>query len=176
MSKELLSDLDIRHIQEIFMDKTMLNVILMDGEVARSITINGDGTIVIGRTKYTWWNRLIGDERTVSFETFALKVANALAGQAKNRNDNLFYSISKVVLDKAIADNNYHYVVDALFDAIRYGMDGETKSDFTKIPFKPIDLPKFKKTSTHVATQIGEVRLNSGDLLGIVEVKHSTIL
>ena len=41
-------------------------------------TIQENGDIVLGETKCNFWNRLIGCQRTIPFESFALKVWEAL--------------------------------------------------------------------------------------------------
>lgn len=149
-TKRQLSFWDCRHIEEILNDPTLVGVLLMNGEKGRHVFVNMDGKITIGRTQYSWLNWLFKDTKTIDFELFAFKVANALAGQAKNRNEALFQKISQEVLKHAITDNDFHYVTDALYDTLRYGME----------------LPDYRQRTNRPSDCIvGEIRSNSGEIM-----------
>lgn len=161
MSSGNLSYWDCQHIREILADPALLRVILVDGnENAKHISVDVDGTITLGRTKYKWLNSLFKDVKPISFTDFALKVANALAGQSNNRNEILFQGIADVVLQNAIAKNDLKYVVDAIYDTLRHGWSGEGSSSFLKAPISK-DLPD-RNDRTRVEyrnQQFGEIRL-----------------
>lgn len=165
-TKGQLSFWDCRHIEEILDDPAIVGVLLMNGEKGRHIFVSVDGKITIGRTQYSWLNWLFKDTKVIDFELFALKVANALAGQAKNRNETLFQKISQEVLKHAIADNDFHYVTDALYDTLRYGMDcGEHRSSFFSTNVKK-DLPDYRQRTNRASDRIvGEIRSNSGEVM-----------
>lgn len=185
MSKGNLTVWDCLHIREILDDPILLRVWLVDGDKAKYVFVNSvDGKITFGRTPYKWLNWIFKDTKEVSFTDFAFKTANALAGQSKNRNTEIFRGISEVVLDKAIADDDYHYVVDALFDTFRYGWEGKHQSKFIdmrndtkvkEIEVEVPDLPRYKGRSTriHGLEKIGEIRLNSGEVLDKVVCRYS---
>lgn len=145
----------------------------MDGDKAKYVFVSVDGKITFGRTKHQWLNWLFKDTKTESFTDFAFKTANALAGQSKNRNEKIFRGISEVVLKKAITDNDYSYVVDALFDTFRYGWEGMNQSKFIDMKVVQPELPPNERPIKRRGQyQVGEVRLNSGDFLGKVEVEY----
>lgn len=173
--KGQLSFWDCRHIEELLADPVLLKIWLMDGDKAKYVTVSMDGKITFGRTKYSWLNWIFKDTKEISFTDFAFKVANALAGQSKNRNEVIFRGISEVVLKKAIADNDYSYVVDALYDTFRYGWEGASSgSRFIDMRVVPKDLPSYegRKPQRRGSSQIGEVRLNSGESLGKIQIEY----
>lgn len=164
-TKGQLSFWDCRHIEEILSDPSLLSVLIVDGEKGRHITVGVDGKITVGRTRYAWLNSLFRDTKTIDFELFAFKVANAFAGQAKNRNEFLFHAISEVVLKKAIADNDFHYVADALYHTLLFGWEGEHRSSFVPVDMKD-ELPSYntRPLAENIGHAHGEVRLNSGEV------------
>lgn len=173
--KGQLTHWDCLHIEEILSDPILLKIWQMDGDKAKYVTVSMDGKITFGRTKYSWLNWIFKDTKEISFTDFAFKVANALAGQSKNRNEAIFKGISEVVLRKAIADNDYSYVVDALFDTFRYGWEGAASgSRFIDMRVIPKDLPSYeeRKPQRRGSYQVGEVRLNSGESLGKIEIEY----
>lgn len=171
-----LSYWDCQHIREILSDPVLLKIWLMDGDKAEYVSVSVDGKITFGRTKYPLLNWFFKDTKTESFTDFAFKTANALAGQSKNRNDVVFKGIADVVLEKAIADNDYRYVVDALYDTFRYGWKGSHQSKFIDATIDAPELPAYEgrtKIKHHGLEKLGEVRLNSGELLETVVLKYN---
>lgn len=41
--------------------------------------------IVLGKTRFKWWNQLCGDEKTISLETFCFKTSAMLGSKADNQ-------------------------------------------------------------------------------------------
>lgn len=165
-----LSFWDCRHIEEILDDPVLTNLIIVGGiEKGRRVTISPKGVVKIGRTKYDWINRIFEDYKSYSFTDFALNAANALAGQSANRNNALFHSISTIVLEQAIADKNYRYVVDALYDVFRHGWNGEHRSKFfAGVDSKAPNTIRCDSVSHNVQQQhvyVGEVRTSSGEII-----------
>ena len=119
-----LSQKSKKEIEMLFMDDTIKHNLIdkKDMELYSKVTINDDGSITLGKTRCLWWNRLIGDEKTISFTDFAMKTVAALSGQKANVNDILLKGLSEEVIRKAIIDQEYDVVVDRLFDAARYGV------------------------------------------------------
>ena len=71
--------------------KKIISLLLLEPQIKASVfekldhadkykmyTIQENGDIVLGETKCNFWNRLIGCQRTIPFESFALKVWEAL--------------------------------------------------------------------------------------------------
>lgn len=113
-----------KEIEILFLDDTIKHNLIdkKELELYSSVTINDDGSITLGKTRCLWWNRLIGDEKTISFTDFAMKTVAALSGQKANVNDILLKGLSEEVIRNAIINKEYDTVVDRLFDAARYGV------------------------------------------------------
>lgn len=126
-----LSQRSILQIQILFLDPSIKRNLIDDSkkELYSRVTINEDGTITFGKTGCLWWNRLIGDEKTISFADFALKTVAALAGQKCNVNDIILKGLSEEVVRNAIIEEKYDMVVDRLFDAARYGIKGPLNTE-----------------------------------------------
>lgn len=169
MKKEILGHFDKCHMEEILSDKTLLASLLMDGEVARSISIDMDGTITIERTRCRWLNWLFRDRRRISFLDFAFKVSNALSGQQNNRNEIIFDGIVDVIKDMNrnghMRENDIRYVVDALYDTMRLGWNGERKSTYTEVRSQSGNRHKDKRRDEFDVGH-GRILLNSGESFG----------
>lgn len=118
-------------IQILFLDETIKRNLIDDSkkELYSRVSINDDGSITFGKTGCLWWNRLIGDEKTISFADFALRTVAALAGQKRNINDVILKGLSEEIVRNAIVEEKYDMVVDRLFDAARYGVKGPLNTE-----------------------------------------------
>ena len=118
-------------IQILFLDPTIRRNLIDESkkELYSRVTINDDGTITFGKTGCLWWNRLIGDEKTISFADFALKTVASLAGQERNVNDVILKGLSEEIIRNAVMQEKYDMVVDRLFDAARYGVKGPLNTE-----------------------------------------------
>ena len=76
-------------------------------ELYSVVTINNDGSITFGKTRCLWWNKLIGDQVTISFTDFAFKTVAALSGQKRNINDIILKGLSEEVIKNAIMEEQY---------------------------------------------------------------------
>ena len=119
-----LSERSKKQIEILFMDESIKRNLIDDSkkEFYKTVTINDDGSITFGKTRVLWWNRLIGDEKTISFSDFALRTVAALSGQKRNVNDVILKGLGEEVIRNAILEEQYDLVVDRLFDAARYGV------------------------------------------------------
>ena len=137
-------------------------------ELYSTVTINDDGSITFGKTRYLWWNKLIGDEFTMSFTDFAFKTTAALSGQKRNINDIILKGLSEEVIKNAIIEEKYDMVVDRLFDAARYGVTSTLNTQGFSINDK---LPKNKHVDIQTKDGVKIVRLpGSGDPLCEVKI------
>lgn len=137
-------------------------------ELYSTVTINDDGSITFGKTRCLWWNKLIGDEFTMSFTDFAFKTTAALSGQKRNINDIILKGLSEEVIKNAIIEEKYDMVVDRLFDAARYGVTSTLNTQGFSINDK---LPKNKHVDIQTKDGVKIVRLpGSGDPLCEVKI------
>lgn len=124
-----LTHADALIIQYLLEDPTIKGILVDENkkEVFSRIDINEDGSIVLGKTSFKWWNRFIGDEKIVSFNEFAIKAANAISGQKNNTNEQVFNGLLEVIGKRGIKNEDYSYVIDQLLIATKFGMDGPLK-------------------------------------------------
>lgn len=124
-----LTHADALIIQYLLEDPTIKGILVDENkkEVFSRIDINEDGSIVLGKTSFKWWNRFIGDEKIVSFNEFAIKAANAISGQKNNTNEKVFNGLLEVIGKRGIKNEDYSYVIDQLLIATKFGMDGPLK-------------------------------------------------
>lgn len=105
-------------------DKTVSNKVNSAGEKGKTYTIytiRKDGIIVLGETKYRFWNQLIGCQFKLTFESWALAVWDALidlstGGNAKALEEGLSYEIAQ----KAQRKEDYEWVVKRLYDCYEH--------------------------------------------------------
>ena len=122
-------------------DVALMNFILMDPTIITSFVEESkkekyktrdisaiDGTIIFGKSKWRWLNRLLGDEIKIDFLTFSLKTVAAISGQKNNYNERILSALTKEVLTKAVMKGDYSYIIHRLFDAYHYGVKAYTGS------------------------------------------------
>jgi len=112
------------------LEDPLIRSVLVDNskkEVFKRIDINTDGSITLGKTSIKWWNRLLNDEKNISFNEFALKVTDKISGQKNNTNEKLLNGLLEVIAKKGIKNQDYSYVIDQLLIAAKFGMDGPLK-------------------------------------------------
>ena len=119
-----LSRADALLVQYLLEDPTIRGILVDNDkkEVYSSCSVGEDGSITFGKTCVKWWNRLIGDERTISFNEFAMKVASAISGQKNNTNQKILNGLLGVIATKGIQGEDYSYVIDQLLIATKFGM------------------------------------------------------
>jgi len=88
-----------------------------DGKSYTKYDIEPNGIVVLGETRFRLWNQLIGCQRKLSFESWALAVWDALVdlsvgGNAKAIEEGLSVEIAK----KAQRNEDYEWVVKRLYD------------------------------------------------------------
>lgn len=92
-----------------------------DGYTHKIITIYRDGTVVLGKTPYYWWNNLIKCQKVINFPIFALAVWNALLelsdGEARMA---IKKGLSQEIIEKAIHEKKYDEIIDRLIDVSRH--------------------------------------------------------
>lgn len=80
-------------------------------------TINDDGSITLGSTRFHFWNKIIGCEQTLPFESFALKVWDALVSLSTGLNQKaIMEGLSQEIVMKGVKDKNFNWVVERLYD------------------------------------------------------------
>ena len=81
MDKQALTERSALLINIMFSDPAVMENLIDKAEsnLWSKISIDADSCeIVLGKTRYGWWNRLIGAEKRISIETFALRMISIL--------------------------------------------------------------------------------------------------
>lgn len=124
-----LTHADALIVQYLLEDPTIRGILVDESkkEVYKRIDIEEDGSIILGKTCFRWWNNLVNDYKVVSFNEFAIKAANAISGQKNNTNERVFAGLLEVIGKQGIKNEDYSYVIDQLLIATKFGMDGPLK-------------------------------------------------
>lgn len=101
-------------------NETVSNKVKAAGEEGRSYSIyhiRDDGTVVLGETKFRFWNQLIGCQFKLTFESWALAVWDALVDLATGPNAKaLEQGLSREIAVKAQRAEDYEWVVKRLYE------------------------------------------------------------
>lgn len=105
-------------------DETILNKIYAAGEEGKSYVtykIRTDGKVILGETKYWFWNQLIGCQVKLPFESWALAVWDALVDLSTGgNNEALEKGLSVEIAKKAQRAEDYEWVVKRLYDCYEH--------------------------------------------------------
>lgn len=73
--------------------------------------------IILGKTRFTWWNQLIGAERRISLAEFAFKVVSVLTAKAeKDKNSHIIgKGLLEDIADALNREGRSNDIIDRLF-------------------------------------------------------------
>lgn len=125
-------------------EKVMENT--KDKEKYKICTVQGDGTIVLGKTSCRWWNQLIGCQDKIPFESFALRVWDALVDLSSGMNNTaITEGLSREIAKKAQREYEYDWVVNRLFDVARHVCQSGTLAEAETAPAGNEDNPPVQR-------------------------------
>lgn len=94
---------------------------LDDKEKYKICTIKENGNVILGKTKYRWWNQLLNCQDELKFESFALKVWDSLVDSSSGTNNKaILNGLSQEIVMKSIREREYDWVVNRLYDCWKY--------------------------------------------------------
>lgn len=94
---------------------------LNDKEKYKICTIKENGTIVLGKTSFKFWNQLLNCQDKLTFEAFALKVWDALVDASSGlNNEAILNGLSHEIVMNSVREKKYDWVVNRLFDCWRH--------------------------------------------------------
>lgn len=110
--------------------KKIISLLLLEPQIKASVfekldhadkykmyTIQENGDIVLGETKCNFWNRLIGCQRTIPFESFALKVWEALVNLSTGLNQKaIAEGLSREIVMKAVKEKDFDRITERLYN------------------------------------------------------------
>lgn len=92
-----------------------------EGKTYVICNIYQNGTIILGETRYRFWNQLIGCQYKMPFEKWALVVWDALVDLSKGSNAKaLEEGLSTEIAKKAQRSGDYEWVVKRLYDCYEH--------------------------------------------------------
>lgn len=122
--KELVSERSKLLIQIILTDikvKERLFENRQDKDKYKICTIHDNGTIVLGKTSFEWWNKLLNCQTEIPFESFALKIWDALVDLSSGINNTaIIEGLSREIVMNSVRNSNYDWVVNRLFDCWKH--------------------------------------------------------
>lgn len=122
-----LSDSTVLLMRFLMSDETIRNKVYAAGEEDKTYVrhdINHDGKVILGETKYSFWNRLIGCRFKLTFESWALCVWDALLDLSTGGNNKaLEQGLSTEIATKAQRAEEYSWVVKRLYDCYEHVCD-----------------------------------------------------
>lgn len=134
--------LDLKHI---FADTEFLSLLFSDEkEIAKNIKICEDGTVILGKTKYAFINRLFNDEKILSISDICIRIISIITGKGKTKNTEAFKSLIEdltIALDKG----DYSYAITRIFIAYRLGYKSDIVNMY-KVANEPDELVVQEKT------------------------------
>lgn len=110
--------------------KLLIEVMLTDSKIAEKVfenahdkdkykicTIEDDGNIILGKTSVKWWNRLLNCQDKITFESFALKIWDALVDASSGlANEAIMHGLSHEIIMNSVRTKEYNWVVNRLYD------------------------------------------------------------
>lgn len=118
------------HIQEMLLTPQISETVYSDvkkGKTYKLTRIRNDGSIYLGETSYEWWNNLFNLSKEISFETFCMRVYEAIAQMAgaegSDTQKTIMRGLNKDILTAMIATKDVNIVVDRLFDTLRFAIE-----------------------------------------------------
>lgn len=119
-----LSDSSVLMMRYLMANETICNEVYAAGEEGKTYVrhdIEHSGKVILGETKYNFWNRLIGCRFKLTFESWALCVWNALLKLSTGGNNKaLEQGLSTEIATKAQRDEEYEWVVRRLCDCYEH--------------------------------------------------------
>lgn len=120
MEKRVISDQAMCDMHKLMADKTIEKKVELaagDGKTYSRYDIKNDGSVILGETRFRFWNRLLNCERILSFESWALAVWDALVDLSVDGNATaLEEGLSVEIAKEAQRGGNYEGVVERLMD------------------------------------------------------------
>lgn len=138
--KKLLSDNSKQLINYLLSNETISNKVKAAGEENEHyaiFSIKDSGIIVLGKTKYPFWNRLIKCQFPLTFQAFVSAVWDALLDLSVGGNkEALLKGLSKEIMEKCQREQEYDWIVERLVDCYRHVANNKGGADSAESPGK----------------------------------------
>ncbi len=116
-----LTDMSVSKICMLMLDETIAEKVKSAGGEGKSFEIfevdDTTGMIILGVTRFKWWNQLIKCQVKLPFTSWALAVWDALVCLSKSANATAIEEgLSVEIAKKAQREDKYNWVVNRLFE------------------------------------------------------------
>lgn len=129
MKVKSLTDWSIGLMVQLMKNETVAEKVKAVGGEGKSYAIFrvcDNGTVVLGETSFDFWNRLIGCQVKLPFESWALAVWDALVSLSVGNNAvAIEEGLSVEIAKKAQRENEYNWVVSRLFEIHEHVCNGK---------------------------------------------------
>ena len=120
MEKQALTKRSALLINIMFSDPAVMECLIDKSEnnLWSKITVDAETCdIVLGKTRFGWWNRLIGAERRIAIETFALKMISVLKSRAGKNQDGAVIAkgLADDIIESLDREGRTNDIIDRLF-------------------------------------------------------------
>lgn len=118
MKKKLLTPDSKLNIERLMLNETIRNKVMSAGEEGRpyvTYKVHDSGIVVLGETRYWWWNRLIKCQFPLTFHAFVSAVWDALVDLSAGGNkEALQKGLGRELMEKSQREKEYNFVVKRL--------------------------------------------------------------
>lgn len=118
MKTKLLTPDSKLNIEILMLNETIRNKVMSAGEEGRpyvTYKVRDSGIVVLGETKYWWWNRLIKCQFPLTFHAFVSAVWDALVDLSAGGNkEALQKGLGRELMEKSQREKEYNWVVKRL--------------------------------------------------------------
>lgn len=123
-------------------DKKFLHLLLdeKDLEIFKHITIDDDGNVIFGKSKYNFINYAFNTKIVVSFADITAKIIRALKDgidKSSEMGRRITCSLNQEYLDNILDSDDKNKLVDSLFMIYYHGYEGEFSSSGRKLTDPP---------------------------------------
>lgn len=116
-----LSKESIDNLKRILADQSIDDSLLYNDKKPGIKHLNADGSLILGSTSNSWWNRFIGCEKNLSFNDLAIHIIDIMAGIGPNRNYNALDGMYQDYINFALKEKDKDKVVKSLIISFLFG-------------------------------------------------------
>lgn len=118
MAKKLLSKDSMARIGILMENETISAKVKTAGEEGKDYAIysvKDSGIVILGETRYPWWNQLIGCRFKLPFQSFVSAIWDALVDLSKGSNkEAIIKGLGREIMEKAQREKEYDWVIKRL--------------------------------------------------------------
>jgi len=102
----------------------IMGKLLLEGEIAQSVSVLDDGSILLSKSKYVWWSKIFNDIRVISFNDLAIQIIEVLSGVGKSKNEIVLNGLRAEFTDLLFKQNDKNRLIETFMVVLLVGADG----------------------------------------------------